>query len=258
MALLLHHRQLLAIEQTTQQHDSDAFHAAILSAVAFQRELCHIEQCSMVLSRKRDQYRESLREEILAAARQLFVAKGYEATSIRAIAERVGASPGILYHYFEDKQDIMAHLVRETFQRLTTKLTAIRLDSDAPLARLRRGLRTYIQFGLEHPHHYSLLFMHPHSWQSKDGHDSDKIRDVFMTEGDAALDCLRNMSAECIAKGLLRPEFQDPNELAQVLWPAIHGLVSIQITCVTFPFLESGRLADRLTDILVQGLVKQP
>ena len=94
-----------------------------------------------MVSRRREIYRESLREEILSAARQLFAIHGYEATSMRAIATKVDCSPGILYHYFADKQDIMALLVRETFAKLSTRLNAIREDNDTVSARLRRGLR---------------------------------------------------------------------------------------------------------------------
>lgn len=205
----------------------------------------------MTLTRQRDAYRESLREEILDAARQLFVQNGYEATSIRAIAQKVGASPGILYHYFEDKQDIMALLVRETFSRLSRRIEAIRTDTDHATARLRRGLRAYIEFGLEHPHHYSLLFMKPDSWEG-----NERILNVFQTDGEATFHCLRLMCMECISAGVLRSELSDAEELAQTLWAAIHGLVAIQVGCKGFPFLERTRLADRLIDILLEGILR--
>lgn len=205
----------------------------------------------MTLARQRSAYRESLREEILDAARQLFIQNGYESTSIRAIAEKVGASPGILYHYFEDKQDIMALLVRETFAKLSLRVEAIRTDSDHPVARLRRSLLAYMEFGLNHPHHYALLFMKPDSWEG-----NERILAVFATAGSATFDCLRLMCAECIAANLFRPELQDPEELAQTLWAAIHGLVSLHIGCQSFPFLERSRLADRLIDILLTGILR--
>jgi AcrR family transcriptional regulator len=205
----------------------------------------------MTLARQRSAYRESLREEILDAARQLFIQHGYESTSIRAIAEKVGASPGILYHYFEDKQDIMALLVRETFAKLSRRVEAIRTDRDNPLARLRRGLRAYVDFGLEHPNHYALLFMKPSSWEG-----SDRILAVFQSDGASTFNCLRLMCAECIGAGLFRAELGDAEEIAQTLWAAIHGLVSVQIGCRDFPFLEPSRLTDRLIEILLQGILR--
>jgi len=93
----------------------------------------------MTIRSHREHYRESLRQDILDAARELFVREGYEATSVRRIAEKVGCSPGILYHYFEDKPSIMAQLVREAFAQLTKRLLAICDDNAPPLDRLRRA-----------------------------------------------------------------------------------------------------------------------
>lgn len=198
--------------------------------------------------------RESLRWAILDAARPLFVQDGYEATSIRAIAAKAGCSPGILYHYFEDKQAIMAELVAETFASLGVRLRAIQADKSPVLDRFRRGLRTYMAFGLEHPHHYSLLFLFqkPRDWE---GHQ--KVREVFATQGEATFACLWTLAAEAIEAGILRPELQDSEELAQSLWVAIHGLVSARIGCSDFPWVEQTRLVDRLVDVLVAGIERR-
>ncbi|MCX6587158.1 MAG: TetR/AcrR family transcriptional regulator [Acidobacteria bacterium] len=198
--------------------------------------------------------RESLRRAILDAARPLFVQDGYEATSIRVIAAKAGCSPGILYHYFEDKQAIMAELVAETFASLGVRLRAIQADKSPVLDRFRRGLRTYMAFGLEHPHHYSLLFLfqRPRDWE---GHQ--KVREVFATQGEATFACLWTLAAEAIEAGILRPELQDSEELAQSLWVAIHGLVSARIGCSDFPWVEQTRLVDRLVDVLVAGIERR-
>jgi AcrR family transcriptional regulator len=46
------------------------------------------------------------REEIIAAASQVFLKKGYRATSFRDIAEAIGKDRASLYYYFESKQDL--------------------------------------------------------------------------------------------------------------------------------------------------------
>lgn len=204
-----------------------------------------------MLADRRQAYRESLREEILDATRQLLVLNGYEATSIRNIAAKVGCSPGILYHYFEDKPAIVAHLVRETFQKLSARLAAIREDSSPVLDRLRRALRAYVEFGLEHPHHYAILFMKTDSW-----HENETIMTAFKEDGFRTFSCLRNLSEEALKAGVLRPALTDPEELAQALWASIHGLVAVQIGCKGFPFVEQTRLLDRQVDILLAGIQK--
>lgn len=201
----------------------------------------------MTLSKRRATYRESLRQEILDAARELFVREGYEATSVRRIADKVGCSSGILYHYFEDKAAIMAQLVRETFHRLSERMQRMIEDPAPPLDRLRRALRTYIEFGVEHPHHYAVLFGEPKV-------PDNKIIEVFQTEGMHCFGCLQGLTAAAIAAGALRPELADPAETAQALWASIHGLVSVLAICQGFPFVERTRLIERQVDILIEGI----
>lgn len=205
-----------------------------------------------MIPQRRAAYRESLRRGILDAARPLFVQNGYEATSVRAIATKAGCSPGILYHYFEDKQSIMAELVAETFAILGARLTAIRLDDSPVMDRLRRCLRTYMGFGLEHPHHYSLLFLKPQKWEG-----NEKVLEAFQTHGMATFGCLRTLSGEAIAAEALRSEILDSNELAQALWVAVHGLVVAQIISCGFPWVEQTRLVDRLIDVLIAGVERR-
>jgi AcrR family transcriptional regulator len=203
----------------------------------------------MMFRQRREANRESLRRAILDAARPLFVREGYEATSIRNIALKAGCSPGILYHYFEDKQSIMAELVSETFAKLGARMGSIRADK-APLPdRFRRALRAYIQFGLDHPHHYSLLFSKPLTVEG-----NEKVFEAFQTHGMATFGCLLGLSHEAIAAGLVRPEIQDEHELAQTIWVATHGLVSAQIAACHFPWIEQSRLIDRLVDVLSVGI----
>ncbi len=50
------------------------------------------------------------REKILAVALELFTERGYDKTSLRDIAERLGITKAALYYYFERKQDILLEL----------------------------------------------------------------------------------------------------------------------------------------------------
>ena len=204
----------------------------------------------MAIQKRRVEYRESLREDILDAARQLFVKQGYEATSMRAIAAKAGCSPGMLYHYFEDKPAIMARLVRETFWRMRARLIAIRDDKAPPLDRLRRCLRAYIEFGLEHPHHYALLFMKG----DLELEENSPILQAFQEDGHQTFGLLRAVCNDTMLGGALRAELSDGEEVAQALWVSIHGLVSLQISSKTFPWIERSRLVERQLDILIEGV----
>jgi AcrR family transcriptional regulator len=52
----------------------------------------------------------STRERILDIALELFVARGYDKTSLRDIAEQLGTTKAALYYHFERKQDILLEL----------------------------------------------------------------------------------------------------------------------------------------------------
>ncbi|HTS28060.1 MAG TPA: TetR/AcrR family transcriptional regulator [Bryobacteraceae bacterium] len=198
----------------------------------------------MGTTQRRAREKEGLREEILDAARALFVKEGYESVSIRKIADKIEYAPGTIYLYFRDKAEILDKICEETFAKLITRLQAIENDKAAPLDKLRRGLRTYIQFGLDHPNHYVVTFL-----QAK---EKCQPGGVFETAGHKAFACLRQGVQECIDAGELVSNETD--ELAQTLWAGIHGLTTVLITCSGFPFVEHNRLIDRMVHTLVEGV----
>lgn len=59
----------------------------------------------------RKEQKERRRQEIIYAALELFVSKGYAATKITDIAERVNMSTGLLFHYFKSKEKLYEELV---------------------------------------------------------------------------------------------------------------------------------------------------
>lgn len=56
----------------------------------------------------------SAREELLAAAAELFTTRGYAATTTRAVAERAGMRQATMYHYVAGKEDLLAELLEST------------------------------------------------------------------------------------------------------------------------------------------------
>jgi AcrR family transcriptional regulator len=193
---------------------------------------------------RRERLRHELREEIIAAARDLFVTEGYVNVSMRKVADKVGCAAGTIYLYFEDKDSILAAIVVETFAKLDKRMEAIRNDSGDPVERLRRGGRQYIQFALDHPHHYLVTFgltgadkfQHPEAQQA--GHNS--------------FNCLRDCVRLCVEADRFR--ITDVEQIAQSLWACMHGTVMLLIGKSSFPFIEQNRLIDSVLDMCVEGL----
>jgi AcrR family transcriptional regulator len=142
----------------------------------------------------------------------------------------------------------MTKICEETFAKLTARMQAIQADPSAPMDKLRRGLRTYIEFGLDHPNHYVLTFV-----QAKLNHEAVP---VFQTVGLQSFACMRQCVQNCIDAG--ETVSNDADELAQTLWAGIHGMTSLLITCSGFPFVERTRLIDRMVHTLIEGVRRDP
>jgi AcrR family transcriptional regulator len=199
----------------------------------------------MGVAERKSRQKESTRQEILDAARDLFVGEGYDNVSIRKIADKVEYAPGTIYLYFKDKAEILDTLCQVTFDKLRNRLEAIRKDDGDPVGALRRGLRTYIQFGLDNPNQYILVFV-----LAKNQRDFEPERTPVA--GKACFGCLRGIVCQCIEGGYINGGGVE--ETAQALWASIHGLTSLLIVHCNFPFVEQTRLIERQLDILIKGV----
>jgi AcrR family transcriptional regulator len=194
-----------------------------------------------------------LRNQILDAARDLFVQHGYEAVTMRRIAEKVEYTPTALYFHFQNKTALLQALSDREGLALGVEFGKLRSVED-PLARVRRMGETYIQFGLVEPNRYRLLFMTPQPALPPE-HSA-------IPKGDPELDAyalLVQTVAEAIAADLLRPQYNDAEQVAQLLWSALHGFVSLNLVLHNDPWIDwrpvapTGRL---LVDTLVAGLTR--
>ena len=65
---------------------------------------------------------EERKKEIVAAARQLFLEKEYEKTSMRDIIEYLGIAKGTIYHYYNSKEDLLDDVIQSEVSKLSVKL----------------------------------------------------------------------------------------------------------------------------------------
>ncbi|OKK15282.1 TetR family transcriptional regulator [Streptomyces sp. CB00455] len=75
------------------------------------------------------------REELLCAAAELFTARGYAATTTRAVAERAGMRQATMYHYFGGKEELLAELLESTVAPSLVLGRQLLADSGRPAAR---------------------------------------------------------------------------------------------------------------------------
>src|SRR4051812_25446949 len=116
----------------------------------------------MGIKERQERDREAVRRSILDAARELFVAEGFQNVSIRKIAERIEYSPAAIYGYFPSKDDIFFALAEEGF-RLLGDPGAVRHDpllkNAPPLDRIRAVFWRLYTFSREQPQYFALMFL---------------------------------------------------------------------------------------------------
>jgi AcrR family transcriptional regulator len=199
----------------------------------------------MGVKERRERQKESLRQEILDAARDLFVSVGYENVTMRKVAEKIEYSPTTIYLHFQDKADLMHSICEETFERLSRKLEQILKSPGDPVERLKRGLRAYVEFGLQNPQHYRVTFMTPHEVNPECVLAPDSA-------GLKAFSILQQGVADCIQAGKFRNV--DVQSASQALWAAVHGLTSLLIAHASFPWVPRDKLTNLITDSMIAGL----
>ena len=97
----------------------------------------------MGIKERQERDREAVRRAILDAARELFVAEGYQNVSIRKIAERIEYSPAAIYSYFPSKDDIFFALAEEGFRLLGEP--SIRIPTSSSRSTRSIGFRVLFQ-----------------------------------------------------------------------------------------------------------------
>src|SRR5882724_3296806 len=165
----------------------------------------------MGVQERRAREKKELRQEILDAARDLFVREGFENVSMRKIAEKIEYSPTTIYLYFQDKADLLDCIVEETLLGLQAKLDSIRYGLDL-VADLKNGLRAYIEYWTHHPNDFRVAYM-------TDLKALDPTRAWrCMIVGSAIYTSLRSSLQKCSDAGVL--EVPDVEMASQAIWVA--------------------------------------
>jgi len=177
----------------------------------------------MGIKERKERHKEDLKAKILQAAKKLFVTEGYEATSIRKIAAEIEFSPTTIYLYYKDKTDIAYSLHQEGFGLLRERLSTLTYVDNA-FERLKAMGKGYIQFALDHPDFYEIMFIMKEPMQYLQAHHPEED----WPEGEGVFDALIETVQGCKAQGYF--EGMNTEEMAMLSWSVVHGLCSLHIT----------------------------
>ncbi|HYH81518.1 MAG TPA: TetR/AcrR family transcriptional regulator [Longimicrobium sp.] len=206
---------------------------------------------------RREREKLALRDKILNAARELFVEKGYEAVSMRMIADRIEYSPTAIYLHFRDKDALFQELCHGDFMSLAGVFRQIARVGD-PVERLRQVGQLYGQFAREKPNHYRLMFMTP-----RPPVDLNELQQAQHgnPEEDAYAFLVQTVRDGC-EQGCFRPELcGSPEQLAQLVWAGVHGVVSLRIAkCHDhwIDWADEQESVGMMIDLMFRSIVRDP
>ena len=200
---------------------------------------------------RRIREREEVRTLILDAARELFANEGYEAVTMRRIADKIEYSATAIYFHFKDKETLLNDLCQQDFYTLAQEFMAIAETPD-PIARLRATGQAYVRFAMNYPNHYRLMFMTPHP--------AVKHAEDLVQPGNPQSDAyafLLQILRDAIDQGRIRPDLHDLELLGQTIWAGVHGVASLHIAKCNDGWVDWRTIearTDAMIDVLLSGV----
>ncbi|MBO5687165.1 MAG: TetR/AcrR family transcriptional regulator [Alistipes sp.] len=99
-----------------------------------------------------NQERQSKEQQILAAAEQEFLTKGYDGARTTSIAQAAGVTHAMLHYYFRTKEQLFERIVDEKFETMSHSMFAIMGDPSLPIVeRIKGGIEAHFDFIAANP-----------------------------------------------------------------------------------------------------------
>jgi len=204
---------------------------------------------------KTEAERQQLRTLIIDAARELFVARGVEAVTMREIAKRIGYSATSIYLHFADKEAVLRAILDVDMLALATSLNTI-LQIEDPVERMQALGYGYAEFALSFPNHYRLMFMAeriPCDPEKSSLQKNNAEQDAYFL--------LKTVVNDVYLAGRFKAELQDVDLIAQVIWAGVHGVCSLEINMACDKWVNWADISARLQlmqTVLIRGLLREP
>lgn len=201
----------------------------------------------MGIRERKERERDQRCELILNAAREIITKEGLENLSIRKIAGRIEYSPSIIYHYFQDKDDIINHLMKKSYQKILDALVSAQSSEDEPGQKIREMIRNYINLALQMSDEYMGIML-----GSSPGileHTSVLFKGASNNRQAIGMLC------RCL-KEIYKNIDDNLIELtAQVLWTATFGLIIRLLIEKDISEEQRMKLIDHHITIIVEGII---
>ena len=183
--------------------------------------------------------------EILAAAREVFMEKGFERASVSEIASRVGVVEGLVYSYFPTKRDLLNQVLRGMYEPLIQEIS----DGFSRIHGLRSRLRflvwRHLRVYVEEP---SLSRIVLHEVRTSPDYFKSVLHDLHVSYTSFLLRTVR----EAVDEGELPPDTD-----AEMVRSMVYGGIEHRMWSVLFGrgTIDVEATADRYTAMLLHGVL---
>ena len=169
----------------------------------------------------------AVKEIIRDAALEIILKDGFNALSMRKIGIRTSMTAANIYNYFSNKDEIYLSIQQKGFEILYSRFAEININNDDPMTKLQKMIRTYIDFGINNPDIYEVMFTR----------NTPKYADYIGTKTETAAKQEKETALLLIEEATKlietfiskNPEVSVPDIRYRVIqvWTALHGVVSL-------------------------------
>ncbi|MDP4178202.1 MAG: TetR/AcrR family transcriptional regulator [Bacillota bacterium] len=203
----------------------------------------------MGITERRQSEIENLKKKIIDAASEILSKDGFEKLSIRKIADKIEYSPGIIYHYFKDKNELLYCVVEENYDALIKALSKIPVDNEHPEKTIINGMKTYIEFMLKNPESFKAIMMNNiESIESK-----VNMLEKNISKKRTSMKNLTELIEIGIKKGFFKTD--DAELTAQIIWTSTYGLLSRLILEKNVTKEQKEKLINHNFEVLINGIL---
>jgi len=207
---------------------------------------------------KRPYHHANLKQNLLDAAVDLLAEAGLHGFTLREVARRAGVSHNAPYRHFRDKDDLVAAVAAEGFDRLTESMKEAMAEGSSAAERLRLAGRGYVEFAVGSPRHLVVMFETRSSLEQQAGEQqAGAQRAEYAVAGQRAFRVLLDAVSAVQAEGSLPKG--DPHTFAVAAWAAVHGLAKLAVSGqLPFDAGQAIRFTNYLTLAMLHGMENLP
>jgi len=157
--------------------------------------------------------KENFMHMVIEKAADIMANESMSSISIRKIAAMLECSPGLIYHYFEDKEQIISHLLISKYQKMHQNLKEVSLSEPDPYLRFEKTLKAFIKNALMQEKDYFDIMTCQHKDILKytavlyEGVSMTKPGFKLMSDQIIEMTGLENIAAEMIAQTIWSSTF---------------------------------------------------